>query len=173
MTAASPPSDDSSTSTTVAGSVEEELLDYVECLRGQGLDIADPQVDAEGNLVLGPQARGSASDDGSTGDAQGPTQAERERFSDHLQAGQEVCGELPEGVVVGGGAAADNQDALLAFAQRLRDNGLDVADPDPSSNNPAEAFGDVMDSDDPQVQSAVEECQQVFTDSQDDDGNDG
>jgi hypothetical protein len=155
-------SDDTGTTGT-SSDVEQELLDYVECLRGEGLDIEDPQVDANGNLVLGPQAAGRQS--GGSSDDQ-PTQAERDAFGDDLEAAQQVCGELPEGIVTSSGRPDDaaTQDAMLEFAQCLRDHGLDVEDPDPNSNDPTAAFGDVMDSNDPQVQAATEDCQEVFTD---------
>jgi hypothetical protein len=47
----------------------------------------------------------------------------------------------------------------------MRDNGIDVPDPDPNSDDPTDAFGDVMDSDDTEVQAAVDKCQEVLEDT--------
>lgn len=158
---------------------EEELLDWTQCLRDQGVDVPDPEVDSDGNLVLGGPRRGDSSsdDDGSTNaDDQQPA------FDrDDMEAAGEVCGDPPmQGP--GGFSEEDRQemqDAALEFAQCLRDQGIDVADPDFSQQGPGGdpgagrdnastddgqdaaprgPFGDV-DLDDPEVQAAWESCQ--------------
>lgn len=167
---------DATTSTTTAAASEEELLAYTECLRDQGLDVPDPEVDANGNLSLGGPGGGPAGG-GGEGDADGAQPAfDRE----DLQAAQEECGEPP---AMGGGFDRGDdtefQDAALEFAQCMRDNGVDVPDPDFSqAPDPGSAdagstdpggqggpgggpFGE-LDQDDPEVQAALDECQQVF-----------
>jgi hypothetical protein len=57
------------------------------------------------------------------------------------------------------------QDTVLEFAECMRDNGIDVPDPDPNSDDPTDAFGDVIDSDDTEVQAAVDKCQEVLEDT--------
>lgn len=109
-------------------SAEKQLLDYVTCLRGQGLDVPDPQVDADGNLKLNPDQLFPG------GDGQQPSQAEIDAFSEKYQAAQKVCGSPPQGAV--GGTDHNQtgfQDALVAFARCMREKGVDIADPDFSS----------------------------------------
>jgi hypothetical protein len=117
-----------------ATSPEQQLLDYVACLREQGLDIPDPQVDADGNLVLNPEELFQGED---------RSQAEIDRFAEDLQEAQGVCGEPPEGAIGGfdhGGDQTDFEDALLVFAQCMREAGVDIPDPDFSSPGGQAAF---------------------------------
>jgi hypothetical protein len=143
--------DAAAASATATGDAEEELLAYTECLRDQGLDVPDPEVDADGNLVLGGGGGG--------GPGAGGGLPDQEEF----EAAQEVCGEPPAGV---GGAldelqSPEFQDALLAFTQCLRDRGYDVEDiqigegPAAGGGNP---LGD-LDLEDPEVAADLDECQ--------------
>lgn len=141
---------------TATGSAEEQLLDYVECLRGQGLDVPDPTVDADGDLVLG------------GGGAGGPGQGGAPQVDqDELAAAQEVCGEIPEGALgIDEQDLSEIEDAALAFARCMRAEGIEVADPDFSGGLPGAGggqggqgpFGD-LDTDDPKVAAAMEKCQ--------------
>jgi hypothetical protein len=137
-----------------AASSEEALLDFVECLRDQGVDIADPQVDADGNLVLNPEAPAGV-------DAAEQSEADHARFRDDYEAAQEVCGEPPEDAVAGfdHGDEAEHDDNQLAYAQCMRDAGFDVPDPDPSDTGDREREEE-LDFDDPAVQAADQQCRQ-------------
>lgn len=148
-TTAAEPSDDA----TGPADTEEDLLAYTACLRDQGLDVADPEVDADGNLVLG-GGGGAGGGPGADGELPSP---------EDFEAAQEVCGEPPAGVT---GAldelqSPEVQDALLAFTQCLRDRGYDVEDiqpgegPGPGGGNP---LGD-LDPEDPEVAADLDECQ--------------
>lgn len=139
---------------------EAELLAYVECLRGEGLDVPDPTVDAEGNLQMGGPGGG-----GGGGGPAGDPEA--------FQAAMEVCGDIPEGAVGGPGEvdSAEFEDAALAFAECMREAGVDVGDPDlgggpggGGAGGEGGPFGD-LDMEDPAVQEALESCQQVFADA--------
>ncbi|MGF1646944.1 MAG: hypothetical protein ACFCVF_08500 [Kineosporiaceae bacterium] len=140
------------TSASATGDAEEEILAYTECLRDQGLDVPDPEVDADGNLVLGGGG-------GGPGGGAGGELPDQEEF----EAAQEVCGELPAGV---GGAleelqSPEFQDALLAFTQCLRDRGYDVEDIQPGQG-PAAGGGNPLgdlDLEDPEVAADLDECQ--------------
>lgn len=130
------------------GSDEEELLSYVQCLRDQGLDVPDPEVDADGNLVLGAGAAGGG------GAAGAPPNAE------DLEAATQVCGDVPAGV-----SSQFEQfdtpafeDALVAFTQCMRDKGYDIADIDTSGGAPGNPLGD-LDINDPTVAADLDECQ--------------
>ncbi len=142
-----------------AASSEAELLDYVQCVRDQGVDIADPTVDADGNLTLGGGGPGS-------GDGTGTAAFDH----DALLAAQDVCGEVPSGAF--GSAVRDTtefQDAALVFVQCMRDEGLEVADPDFSTTSGPGGGGMLGDLDrsDPAVTAALETCQSDFAAARD------
>lgn len=134
---------------------EEELLAWVECMRGEGVEIDDPTVDADGNLTLAP-AGGGARPAAGAGEGGG---FDREA----QQAATEACGQPP--LQRGGFEFSDEdltamQDAQLAFAQCMRDLGHDVADPsfDEGPGAGRGLFGD-LDMQDPAVQADLETCQ--------------
>ncbi|MCH7586379.1 MAG: hypothetical protein IH941_14705 [Acidobacteria bacterium] len=155
---------DDSTTTTVpaeaadgdgAVGVEEAALAFTECLREEGLDVEDPDFDGEGglNFSFGEEFRGGPGEGGAGG---GP--------SEEFQAALEVCRELLEGL----GQRFERpditeiEDNLLAFAECMRDNGVDMADPDLSgggAGGPGGAFFFDFDVNDPAVETALEFCQ--------------
>jgi hypothetical protein len=131
---------------------EEEMVDYTECLREQGVEVEDPQVDAEGNVQFG-----------GFGDDIQPGSDEFDAMLDELREAQEACGEPPGGGFAGrsGQDQAEMQDQMLEFAQCMRDHGVDVPDPDFSGGQPS--FGDSgIDRNDPEVQAAMDECQDLL-----------
>jgi hypothetical protein len=164
---------------------EAELLDWVECMRGEGVDLPDPTRDADGNLVLngngitiggggGGTTRNDSADDGD----EPPIDREE------MEAATEVCGPPP---AIGGELSEeelqDQQDAALAFAECMREEGIeDFPDPDFSDMGPgsgpqtnsndagegdgggpvvAGPFGQI-DLGDPQTAAAFEACQDVM-----------
>lgn len=151
---------------------EEALLDWVECMRDEGVDIADPTRDEDGNLVIG---GGVGVGGGGPGGDEEPVDQEA------MDAATETCGPPPQ---VGGQYTDDPenqqaiQDAALEFAQCMRDEGIeDFPDPDFSNNGAGgEArtdsggdgstvvlgpFGEV-DMDDPEIAAAFEVCQDLM-----------
>lgn len=120
---------------------DEELLDWVGCMRDQGIDIPDPTRDADGNLVIegpgirigGGEAAGSTSEENPDGD-EGPDVDPEE-----MDAAMEACGEPP---ALGPNDISDEdlqamQDAALEFAACMRDEGIeDFPDPDFSDMGP-------------------------------------
>ncbi len=138
---------------------EAELLAYVQCVRDQGVDLADPTVNPDGTLTLGGGGPGS-------GDGSGVPAIDH----DALLAAQEVCGEVPTGSL--GSAIKDTtefQDAALVFVQCLRDEGLEVADPDFSTTSGQGGGGMLggLDRTDPAVAAALEVCQADFAAARD------
>jgi len=126
-------------------------------VRDQGVDIADPTVDADGNLTLG--------GGGSGGGAGVPT-----IDHDALVAAQEACGEVPTGAFGSGlRDTTEFQDAALVFVQCMRDEGLEVADPDFSTTSGPGGGGMLGDLDrsDPAVIAALETCQSDFAAAKD------
>lgn len=139
---------------------EEQALAFAACMRDEGIDWPDPTVDADGSIdLLGglqPGAGGAA-----------------RLFSDQdsLEDGFAVCGSIVEGASFlpegGPGLNEEQQDQLLEVAECLREQGLDVDDPDLSAlgaggGGPAAIFGDAFDPTDPAVQDAIGQCQGIF-----------
>jgi len=129
---------------------EQAVLDFTACLRDEGLDIADPGVDENGNLVP-------------------PNQ--------HALAGQmldmaalhsafDVCRGLLDNVAFGLNTEdlADREDELLAFAVCMRENGYEMSDPDFSAGGHTGdgPFGDAIDTDDPDYQRAATSCEGII-----------
>ena len=109
---------DSGTAPTTTSPVDsqEALLKYAACMRENGVDMADPTFDADGNPTGGGFGPGSGIDP----------------RSDEFQAAQTVCGDLLQGVTLGGrGRQVDReaiQNSLNDFTACLRDEGLQVDD---------------------------------------------
>ena len=139
---------------------EERLLAFAECMRQHGVDFPDPVVEADGTVTFGFRPGGGA--------GQG---AGNIRANPDLPAAREACGDLLEGLAFGPGSGnfdqTELQDTLLEFAQCMRDNGIDMGDPDlrdfgPGNDDepqPGRPFGGI-DFDDPDVAAAFEVCQQ-------------
>jgi hypothetical protein len=106
---------DSGPSTTAPANTQDALLKYAACMRENGVDMADPTFDADGNPTGGGFGRGSGIDP----------------RSDAFQAAQKVCGDLLQGVALGGRNRPDFtaiQSALTDYTACLRDEGLQVDD---------------------------------------------
>ncbi|MGC2240084.1 MAG: hypothetical protein WA726_04540 [Acidimicrobiia bacterium] len=151
-----------STTTTIAQDADPEAaaMAFTQCMRDNGVEMEDPTVDGDGNVIPGrptnlPQP-GSGGQDGPGG-----------AFGEELRSAFEACGDLLSGTAFGFTPEdlTAIQDQLLEFAQCLRDQGLDVADPDLSNlagggdggGRGRGLFG--LDFQDPDVQTAVEACQ--------------
>ncbi len=100
----------------------QAALDYTQCMRDNGVDMADPTFDADGNieggLGFGPGAGGDNGVD---------------VRSEEFQAAIGACSDLIDGLDLGGGrgGAFDRtaiEDGLLAYTACLRDEGLVVDD---------------------------------------------
>jgi hypothetical protein len=121
---------------------EEELLDWVECMRDEGIDIPDPTRDADGNLVIeGPGIRiGGGESDGSTSRSPDEDDDDEPAFDpEEMDAAMETCGEPP---ALGPGDISEEdrqaqEAAALEFAECMRDEGIeDFPDPDFSNMGP-------------------------------------
>lgn len=132
---------------------EEKAIAFADCMRGEGIDMPDPTVDAQGAVSF----------EGADGQVD-PTSAAFDTAFD-------TCGDLLDGASFLPGAGlseTEQQDNLLAFAQCLRDQGYDVIDPDLSDiqgQGPgafATLFGENFDPTDPANQAVVQLCQATF-----------
>ena len=139
---------------------EQAMLDFTQCLRDQGLDIQDPEINADGNLNF-------------RGLIEGSDDLDREA----LQAGFEACQSELEGITLGGRGGLDRtaiQDTLIEYSACMRDNGYAMEDPDlsdfgpgagPGEGTPGEGGGPFgsIDQNDPKFIEANEVCQEIFT----------
>jgi hypothetical protein len=138
------------TTVTEQEATEQAFLEFAQCMREQGIDMADPTVDADGNVI---PARPNFDGDPSTLDREA------------IRAARDVCGDVLEGATLGFERRNDTefQDQALAYAQCMRDNGVDIPDPDFSAQGgPGGGLfgGRDIDRDDPAFQAAEEICQE-------------
>ena len=150
-----------STTTTATAEVDREqaMLDFAQCMRDQGVDMEDPTVDENGNLRM---ARPSGSREGGAFDP-----AEREV----MEAARDACAAYLEGFAqqFEGRDLTEMQDLMLEYAQCMRDNGIEMEDPDFSAEGGGPGAGGRLgfdasqyDLSDPAFQAANEACQEVF-----------
>ena len=141
---------------------EERLLAFAECMRVNGVDFPDPVVEADGTVTFGFRPGGGG----------GGLQRLGEIGRDpDLPAARDMCAGMLEGLAFGPGQGGfdliELQDRLLEFARCMRENGVDMGDPDlsrfvPGANDdgqPGGPFG-VIDLDDPDFSTAFAVCQQ-------------
>jgi hypothetical protein len=138
----------STTSTTstseVSADPEEARLQFAQCMRDQGLDFPDPQPSSGGGVMF-----------------QRPSgEIDQEAFRKGAEACQEFLGDAR-------GQLADPddpaiQDAQLEFAECMRDEGVDV--PDPQSGQGPGGGGAQIDMDDPAVAAALDKCGSIIQD---------
>jgi hypothetical protein len=170
---------------------EEELLDWVECMRDEGIDIPEPTRDGDGNLVIdgpGIHLGGGDSEESTSSDDEGGDGDEPTVDPDEMDAAMETCGEPP---ALGPNDISEEdrqemEENALAFAECMRDEGIeDFPDPDFSDLGPggepqrqrSEDDGDdgddegprvflgpfgEIDMDDPDVRAAFEACQDLL-----------
>lgn len=139
--------------TTGGSTDEEQALAFTQCMRDNGIDMADPTVDADGSVnMVPPQGNGDAN------------------FDQNAQAAFDTCGDLLDGAsfLPGDDDLSEIEDQLLEVAQCLRDQGLDVDDPDLSAIGPGAGgagaiFGSGFDPQAPENQDAIDNCSELFT----------
>jgi hypothetical protein len=119
------------------------------CLREEGLDVDDPAIDGEVNLVAPtPHALAAESLDIAP-----------------VHSAFGACRGLLDNVTFGLSSEdlTGREDELLAFAECMSENGYDMPDPDFSNNGHSGAgpFGDAIDTDDPDFKAAVGSCEGI------------
>ena len=104
---------------------ETAMLAFTQCLRDQGIDVEDPTMDADGNMQLPPINLTSVVE-GTDPEAPMPD----------IDAIISPCEEHLAGIVTtaGPGGMIDVEDMFLAYSECMRSNGVDLPDPDFSSN---------------------------------------
>jgi len=132
---------------------EELALAFADCLRDEGLDVNDPTVNPDGTVSLQSLFGG------------GPPPAGAD-----TEAALDACGSMLDGANFGPAAngfdQTEIQDQLVEFAGCLRDQGLDVRDPDISAGIAAAAGGPEalfgLDIQDPQYEDQVNACSDIL-----------
>ena len=95
---------------------QEGALKFARCMREQGIDFPDPQVGENGLVRVAPgPGRGPDPNDPKLRSA-------HEACGEHLESG----GEAPDAALT-----AERQEAMLAYARCMRDEGVNVPDPNP------------------------------------------
>jgi hypothetical protein len=143
---------DTDDATSTDATDEELALAFAECMRSEGIDFPDPTVAADGSVSLIPPGGAAAlnfdPDDPAVSDA-GDVCAPLLEGASFLPSGEDDLTEL--------------EDNLLAFAECLREQGIDVADPSLGNGfTPDAIFGGTFDPNDPANADAISECQGVF-----------
>ena len=125
--------------------VETAWMAFAECLRDNGLEVEDPVVDADG-LVRKPEL------------VEGAAPANKKKVGEAY----EVCGEHIEGVTIETEKEnlTEYADRLLELAVCLREQGVEVDDPDTSAEKPGLDIGAKLkkDWDSPAMLQAREAC---------------
>jgi hypothetical protein len=145
----------SATGTTV--DPQQAMLDFAQCMRDHGIDMADPTVDANGNLQMSRPSGGGQAGEFDPADREA-MQAAREACSQYLQ-GMAQQFQRPDNT--------EMQDLMLQYAACMREHGVDMPDPDFSSSDQGPGgrlgFGEGdFDPSDPTFQAANEACQSIF-----------
>ena len=133
---------------------EEAFLAFSACLREEGIEIGDPEVGSDGGfgVIVG----------GSEG----------EMDFEAFEAAQEECAVHLEGVTMEFEPPdmTELEDEMLEFAACMRDNGVEMDDPDftnPGGDDGSvviDPFGGSFDPNDPAFQEAFEACNGILSD---------
>ena len=137
--------------TDVGVDTEEAILAFSQCMRDNGIaGFPDPSFTADGSLDF----------------RRGQTQLEEAGIatdSPEFEEAFNACQGLLQGIaLIGGGIdLTEIQDLLLEFARCMREQGIDVPDPDFSfAAGGGTPFGSTIDFNDPDVRAAFEVCQE-------------
>jgi len=156
--------DDSGEATITTGAADDQvdpeqaMLDFAQCMRDQGIDMEDPTLDENGNFTMLRPTGG--------GEEGGFDPADREA----MQAAREACSQYLEGITqqFARPDQTEMQDLMLQYAACMRENGVDMPDPDFSTSEgegPGGRLGFTTgdyDPNDPTFQAANEACQGIF-----------
>jgi hypothetical protein len=136
---------------------EDAMLEFTDCMRDHGVDLPDPQT------AEGPGGGGSIA---IANEADGPGDA------DAFEAANEACGDILSDVFGDAPQMSPEEEAamrdnMLAFAECMRDHGIDMPDPEFDSGGGGfsvrvgepGAGGGGIDPSDPDFEAAQEACQ--------------
>ena len=120
----------------------DAALAFAKCMREHGIDMPDPQVGSNGEMSFSIGA--------------GPGKLDRSK----LQEAQEACQDLmPTGLGKPGDIPQEQRDAMLAFAQCMREHGIDMPDPQFESGGRVMIGGPGEDGEEPKFDPRSDEFQ--------------
>ena len=148
-----------STENSTAKTDEEIATDFTECMRSEGFELPDPELNADGSVNV------EAIRDNLIADPNFNFQSRK------TQQSLAECIPLLEGATFAQQPTEEElvefQDNLLQFAECLRENGLDVPDPDfNDGTNGIRTMLAEVDMTDSKVQATIAKCQSTFTDNE-------
>ena len=123
--------------------IEATMMEFAECLRGEGLEVLDPVVDSDGNVQKPEFAEGF--------------EVSKKEFG----AAYEVCGEIIEGITFGKEKddMSEQVDYYLDLTACLREKGIEIDEPTAETLDTwMTDFKTVFDWDDPNAVEAYETC---------------
>jgi hypothetical protein len=158
----------SATSSASAEDPQQAALDYAQCMRDHGVAMADPQIitNGAGGKVSGGITIGGSGAGGAKVDPNAPAFAAAQTTCQHFLAGiTQVAG--------GKQLTAAQQSAFLAFAQCMRDHGVNMPDPQLKgggvriqiSAGSGTSAGQGIDPNSPAFAAAQTACQTILTDA--------
>ena len=123
---------------------EDALLAFAACMRDNGVDMPDPQFGLDGKANMGTLFGELDEDDAA------------------VQAATEACDAyLPSSLADDPVLQAERQDALLVFAQCMRDNGVEMDDP-VAGGGPGRGPMATLDQNDPTIAAGLEVCRPLL-----------
>lgn len=140
---------------------EEAMIAFAQCLRDNGIDVDDPVVDADGNPQLPPiefEFEAEVEPGEEPGDFSLP---------ENQAAAFAECEPLLEGIVMtgtGSGTETEFEDAFLEYAQCMRDQGIDMPDPEFDDGIIVMGGGDTDMQDIDEFDAAHDTCKGLFSD---------
>lgn len=137
-------------SASINADQEQALLDFGQCMRDQGVEFPDPEIDADGNLTFG------------FDESTNPDDLDRDAL---LDAG-EACQDHLEGVALGFSQldTSEFDDLFLEYAECMRENGFTDMPDTFDIQDILEGGEPPVDVEDPEFIAANEACQDIFAD---------
>lgn len=132
---------------------EEAILDFTQCLRDNGIEVDDASVDAEGNPQLPAITFESGPDD------------DPEAAMARIDGVMAECEQHLEGIALTGappGGDVEFEDAFIEYAQCMRDEGIDMPDPDFSGTGGMIELGSTDIAEQDEFDAAHETCRPIL-----------
>jgi hypothetical protein len=134
---------------------QQAMLDYSECMRDHGIDMPDPQFEEGGGGFIVNGGPGSEDEGGPSFDPE----------SEEFQAADEECSPILDDAVsqieIDPEQEAEMREQMLAFAECMREHGIDMPDPTFDDNGRVTARVGSEDGSVPMDQDAMQEAAQA------------
>ena len=131
---------------------QQTALDFARCMREHGVDVPDPKASDNGMVLVGP-----APGPGGLGQAAEPPAG--------FEEADKACRHLMKDLISDGGGAtvdAKEQDRALRFARCMRENGVNMPDPDFSKGGVSMKIDEGFNPSSEAFQAAQKACGSLF-----------